>query len=45
VKDFRALRLGVIALKKDRGKLALRALDIAGSQVADIRYVALTLRK
>jgi arylsulfatase A-like enzyme len=45
VKDFRALRLGAIALKKDRGKLALRALDIRGKQVADIRYVALTLRK
>ena len=43
VKDFRPLRLGVIPLKKGRGKLALRALAVAGKQVADIRYVALTL--
>jgi hypothetical protein len=35
------LRLGVIPLKKGRGKLTLRALDVAGKQVADIRYVAL----
>lgn len=45
VKDFRPLRLGTIPLKKGRGKLALRALDIPGKQVADVRYVMLTLRK
>jgi len=44
VKDFRPLRLGAIALPKGRGKLTLRALEIAGKQVADVRYVALTLR-
>lgn len=42
VKDFRPLRLGVIRLAKGRGKLTLRALDIPGTQVADIRSVALT---
>ena len=44
VKDFRPLRLGAIALSKGRGKLSLRAVEIAGKQVADVRYVALTLR-
>ncbi len=42
VKDFKPLRLGVIALKKGRGKLTLRALQIPGKQVADVRYVQLT---
>ncbi len=42
VKDFKPLRLGVIALKKGRGKLTLRALEIPGKQVADVRYVQLT---
>jgi hypothetical protein len=42
VKDFRPLRLGSITLEKGRGKLSLRALEIAGSEVAEIRYVALT---
>ncbi|MBI4877358.1 MAG: arylsulfatase [Acidobacteria bacterium] len=44
VKDFRPLRLGAIRLAKGRGKLALRATEIAGAQVADVRYVALTRR-
>ncbi len=44
VKDFRALRLGSIRLDKARGTLTLKALDIPGKQVADIRYVALTIR-
>lgn len=44
VKDFRPLRIGTIALKKARGKLALRAVDIAGKQVADVRYIALIRR-
>jgi hypothetical protein len=34
----------VIPLKEGRGKLALRALKVAGRQVADIRYVKLTRR-
>jgi hypothetical protein len=44
VKDFKPLRVGTMKLPKGRGKLTLRALEIAGKQVADIRYVALTRR-
>jgi arylsulfatase A-like enzyme len=44
-KDFRPLSLGNIAMEKGRGKLALRALDIPGKQVADVRYVTLTFRR
>ena len=42
VKDFKPLKAGVIALKKGRGKLTLRALEIAGKQVAEIRGIILT---
>ena len=42
VKDFRPLRLGRIQLPKGRGKLVLRALDIIGKQVADVRYISFT---
>ena len=45
VKDFKPLRLGVVPLKKGRGDLMLRALDIPGKQVMDVRYVVLTLLK
>ena len=41
-KDFRPMPLGTIRLNKGRGQLALRALNIAGIQVADVRYIALT---
>ncbi len=44
VKDFRPLRIGALALKKGRGKLALRAVEIAGKEVAEVRYIALTRR-
>jgi hypothetical protein len=44
VKDFKPLRLGEIALEKGRGHITLRALDVAGKQVADVRYVVLTLK-
>ena len=43
VKDFRPLRLGVFRLEKGRGDLTLRALDIPGKQVMDVRAVRLTL--
>jgi hypothetical protein len=43
-KDFRPLPLGVIRLDQGRGKLVLRATRIAGKQVAEVRYVALTRR-
>jgi hypothetical protein len=41
-KRFRPLRLGNLKLAQGRGKLTLRALDIAKTEVADIRYLALT---
>lgn len=41
VKDFKPLALGAIQLKKSRGPLTLRAVEIPGSQVAEIRYVTL----
>jgi hypothetical protein len=44
VKDFRPLRIGTFALKQGRGKLVLRAVEIAGKEVADIRYIALSRR-
>ncbi|MHC4684111.1 MAG: sulfatase-like hydrolase/transferase [Planctomycetota bacterium] len=45
VKDFRPLRLGVFRLAKGRGELILRALDVPGKQVMDVRAVMLTLMK
>ncbi len=45
LKDFKPLSIGAIRLAKGRGTLALRALDIPGKQVADVRYVVLTIRK
>jgi hypothetical protein len=44
VKDFRPLRLGTLSLRQGRGQLELRALEVAGRQVADIRRIALTRR-
>jgi hypothetical protein len=45
VKDFKPLKLGTMLMNSGRGRLVLRALDIPGKQVADVRYIALTLRK
>jgi len=45
VKDFRPLRLGTFRLEKGRGELTLRALDVPGKRVMDVRLVALTLLK
>jgi arylsulfatase A-like enzyme len=45
VKDFQPLRLGVITLPRGRGPLTLRATDIPGKQVMDLRAVMLTLVK
>lgn len=42
VKDFKPLKLGVVELRKGRGLLTLRALEIPGKQVMDVRYVMLT---
>lgn len=44
VKDFRPLRIGTLELPKGRGQLRLRAAEVRGKRVADVRYVALTRR-
>jgi hypothetical protein len=44
VKDFRPLRLGTLRLKAGRGKLTLKATDVKGRLVADVREVVLTRR-
>ncbi|MBB17108.1 N-acetylgalactosamine 6-sulfate sulfatase [Candidatus Poribacteria bacterium] len=41
VKDFKQLTLGTIHMVSGRGTLTLRALDIPGSQVMDVRRVML----
>ena len=41
VKDFKPLSLGTIELPADHGRLALRALEVAGSQVMDLRRIVL----
>jgi hypothetical protein len=45
VKDFQPLKLGTFRLEKGRGELTLRALEVAGAQVMDVRAVILTLLK
>jgi hypothetical protein len=45
VKKFRPLRLGVLHLEKGRGALVLRAVEMPGGQVADLRMIELTLLK
>jgi arylsulfatase A-like enzyme len=42
VKNFRPLRLGKLRLPQGKGKLSLRALEVKGKSVAEVRYVALT---
>ncbi|MCZ6793571.1 MAG: sulfatase-like hydrolase/transferase, partial [Planctomycetota bacterium] len=44
VKDFRPLRLGTLRLAKGRGPLTLRAVDVPGKQVMDVRWILLTLK-
>jgi arylsulfatase A-like enzyme len=43
LKEFRTLALAPITLEKGRGTLTLRALEIRGEQVMDVRAVTLTL--
>ncbi len=43
VKDFKPLNLGAMELQSGRGELALRAIQIPGSQVMDVRMVELRL--
>ena len=44
MKEFRPLALGTIRLEKGRGILTLRAKDIPGKSVMDVRQINLTLR-
>jgi arylsulfatase A-like enzyme len=43
MKEFRPLRLGTIRLERGRGPLTLRALEVSGRTVMDLRLVTLTL--
>ena len=43
LKEFRTLPLEPITLKKGRGALMLRAVEIRGEQVMDVRAITLTL--
>ncbi|MBM4000141.1 MAG: arylsulfatase [Planctomycetes bacterium] len=44
MKEFRPLRLGTVRLESGRGVCALRAIEVPGRQVMDLRMVVLTLR-
>ena len=44
MKEFRSLTLGEIKLEPGRGELVLRAVDIPGKSVMDLRRVTLTLK-
>jgi hypothetical protein len=44
VKDFQPLILGPVKLQKGKGPLRLRAISVAGKEVAEIRYVTLRRR-
>jgi len=44
VKDFQVLRIGTLRMEKGRGQLTLRATEIPGNQVMDVRSLMLTLR-
>jgi arylsulfatase A-like enzyme len=44
MKEFRPLRLGTMDLERGSGELTLRALEIPGKSVMDVRRVTLTLR-
>jgi len=45
MKEFHPLTLGTMRLEKGRGSLNLRALQIPGKQVMDMRLITLTLMK
>ena len=45
VKDFRPLHLGTVHLEGGRGQLVLRASEIPGNQVMEMRMLVLTLLK
>ena len=41
VKDFRAVKMGVIALEKGKGELTLRAVKIPGKTALEFRLLML----
>ena len=41
MKDFRPLRLGVIDLPAGEGVLRLKAVEVPGGSVADVRWLEL----
>jgi hypothetical protein len=43
LKEFRKLTLPALTLEKGRGLLTLRAVEIPGQQVMDVRAITLTL--
>lgn len=43
LKEFRSLSMGRVRLKEGKGALVLRALEVPGRTVADVRRVTLTL--
>jgi hypothetical protein len=45
MRDFKTLSLGSMKLPAGRGLLTLKALDIPGKTVAEVRRVTLTLKK
>ena len=45
MKEFHSLNLGTIRLEKGRGSLTLKALEIPGKSVMDVRAVNLTLQR
>ncbi len=45
MKEFHLLQLGTVRLEKGRGQLTLRATQIPGKSVMDMRQLTLTLRK
>jgi arylsulfatase A-like enzyme len=45
MKEFHELKLGTMHLEKGRGPLTLRALEIPGKSVMEVRLVTLTLKK
>ena len=45
MKEFHPLRLGTIRLEQGRGPLTLRALEVPGRSVMDLRLITLTLTR
>lgn len=45
MKEFRPLKLGTLRLESGRGPLTLRALDVPGASVMEVRAIYLTLEK